>query len=75
MKGQSVDTDGVPRSSQLPLDVIDVEVAFPHRGHQVSEGITDRSQSRVLGDAREEPCAKAGIAVKLMAEERKEPGV
>jgi len=59
----------VSGSGQLPLDVIDGEIAFPHRDHQVSQRITDRSQSRLLGDAREEPCAKVGIVAKLMAED------
>jgi len=68
-EGQSIDTDGFPGSGQLPLDVIDGEVAFPHRDHQVSERITDRSQSWLLGDAREEPGAKVGIVAKLMAED------
>jgi hypothetical protein len=68
-EGQSIDTDGLPGSGQLPLDVIDGEVAFPHRDHQVSERITDRSQNWLLGDAREEPGAKVGIVAKLMAED------
>ena len=68
-EGQSIDTDGVSGSGQLPLDVIDGEITFPHRDHQVSEGITDRSQSRLLGNAREEPGAKVGIVAKLMAED------
>src|SRR5208282_2855541 len=45
--------DSVSGSGQLPLNVIDGEIAFPHRDHQVSQRITDRSQSRLLGDARE----------------------
>jgi len=68
-EGQSIDTDGVSGSGQLPLDVIDGEVAFPHRDHQVSEGITDRSQSRLLRNTREESGAKVGIVAKLMAED------
>jgi len=64
-EGQSVDTDGMSGSCQFTLDVIDGEVAFPHRDHQISKGITDRSRGRLWGDAREEPGPKVEIVAKL----------
>jgi hypothetical protein len=48
---------------------MDGEVAFPHRDHQVLEGITDRSHGWLLADASEELGTKVGVVAKLMAEE------
>ena len=68
-EGQRIDADGVSGAGQLPLDVVDGEVAFPHRDDQVSEGITDRSQGRLLGSASEEAGTEGGIVAELMAED------
>ena len=68
-EGQRIDTDGMSGSRQFSLNVVDGEVAFPHRDHQVSDRVTDRRQGWFLGETREESCSKAGIVAELMAKD------